>query len=211
MSPCSTLRPNVLKLMKRGRGLTFPESIEKMRATIPNVTLRSSFIVGFPGETEQDFEELCEFVKAAKFDWLGAFSYSDQDGAKAYALDEKVPVKEIERRRKKLMSIQKQISRKAKKSLVGREFDILIEGPSEESDLLWEGRTAMHAPEIDGKVFIADFGDHENVQPASSIAAKSRKRTNMTSLPAYCNDVFSALSGKSLSLKPGRTRPSEPK
>ena len=143
----------------------FLKSIEKMRATIPNVTLRSSFIVGFPGETEQDFEELCAFVKAAKFDWLGAFSYSDQDGAKAYALENKLSTREIERRRKKLMSIQKQISRKAKKSLVGLQFDILVEGPSEESDLLWEGRTAMHAPEIDGKVFIADFGDHENVEP----------------------------------------------
>jgi ribosomal protein S12 methylthiotransferase len=163
--PLQHASPNVLKLMKRGAGSDiFLKSIEKMRATIPNVTLRSSFIVGFPGETEQDFEELCQFVKAAKFDWLGAFSYSDQDGAKAYGLDEKVPVKEIERRRKKLMSIQKQISRKAKKALVGREFDILIEGPSEESDLLWEGRTAMHAPEIDGKVFVTDFGDHEDVQ-----------------------------------------------
>lgn len=157
---------NVLKRMQRGAGgEIFLKSIEKIRATIPNVTLRSSFIVGFPGETQQDFDELCEFIQAARFDWLGAFSYSDQDGAKAHALDEKLPVREIERRHKKLMSIQKQISRKAKKSLVGREFDILIEGPSEESDLLWEGRTEMHAPEIDGKVFINDFGDHENVQP----------------------------------------------
>ena len=157
---------NVLKLMKRGAHADiFLKSIEKMRKTIPNVTLRSSFIVGFPGETLQDFEELCEFVKAAKFDWLGAFGYSDQDGAKAFALEAKVPEKEIERRRKKLMSIQKQISKKAKKTLVGREFDIVIEGPSEESDLLWEGRTSMHAPEIDGKVYINDFGDHENVQP----------------------------------------------
>lgn len=164
--PLQHASPNVLKLMKRGAGADiFLKSIENMRATIPNVTLRSSFIVGFPGETEQDFEELCQFVKAAKFDWLGAFSYSDQDGAKAYALEDKLSTREIERRRKKLMSIQKQISRKAKKALVGREFDILVEGPSEESDLLWEGRTQMHAPEIDGKVFIADFGDHEDVKP----------------------------------------------
>ena len=164
--PLQHASPHVLKLMKRGAGADiFLKSIEKMRTTIPNVTLRSSFIVGFPGETEQDFEELCQFVKAARFDWLGAFSYSDQDGAKAYTLEHKLPGKEIERRRKKLMSIQKQISRRAKKSLVGRQFDILVEGPSEESDLLWEGRTEMHAPEIDGKVFIADFGDHENVRP----------------------------------------------
>ncbi|HWR17913.1 MAG TPA: 30S ribosomal protein S12 methylthiotransferase RimO [Terriglobales bacterium] len=157
---------NVLKLMKRGANADiFLNTIEKMRATIPNVTLRSSFIVGFPGETEQDFTDLCDFVKAARFDWLGAFSYSDQDGAKAFHLADKLPQREIERRRKKLMSIQKQISKKAKRALVGREFDILVEGPSGESELLWEGRTAMHAPEIDGKVYINDFGDHEDVQP----------------------------------------------
>ncbi len=171
--PLQHASPHVLKLMKRGAGADiFLKSIEKMRATIPGVTLRSSFIVGFPGETEEDFDELCQFVKAARFDWLGAFSYSDQDGAKAYALGQKVPEKEIERRRKKLMSIQKQISRKAKQALVGREFDILVEGPSEESDLLWEGRTEMHAPEIDGKVFIADFGDHEDVRPGQFYRCK---------------------------------------
>lgn len=157
---------NVLKRMKRGaNGDLFLKSIENMRRTIPNVTLRSSFIVGFPGETSQDFDELCDFVREARFDWLGAFSYSDQDGATAYALDAKVPEREIERRRRKLMSIQKQISRKAKKALIGTQHDILIEGPSAESDLLWEGRTAMHAPEIDGTVYITDFGDDENVQP----------------------------------------------
>ncbi|HVZ16603.1 MAG TPA: 30S ribosomal protein S12 methylthiotransferase RimO, partial [Terriglobales bacterium] len=164
--PLQHASPNVLKLMKRGAGSDiFLQSIEKMRATIPNLTLRSSFIVGFPGEAEKDFAELCDFVKAAKFDWLGAFAYSDQEGAKAHHLDHQLAPKEINTRAKKLMSIQKQISRKAKKSLVGRQFDILIEGPSSESDLLWEGRTEMHAPEIDGKVFINDFGDHEDIQP----------------------------------------------
>jgi ribosomal protein S12 methylthiotransferase len=164
--PLQHASPNVLKRMKRGASADiFLKSIEKMRATIPNVTLRSSFIVGFPGETEQDFEQLCEFVKAAQFDWLGAFSYSDQDGAGAYSMEAKVPGKEIERRRKKLMSIQKQISRKAKRALIGRQFEIVVEGPSEESELLWEGRTPMHAPEIDGKVYINDFGDYEDVLP----------------------------------------------
>src|SRR6201997_3516787 len=85
--PLQHASPNVLKLMKRGAGSDiFLRSIEKMRATVPNLTLRSSFIVGFPGETEQDFAELCDFVKAASFDWLGAFSYSDQEGAKAHQL-----------------------------------------------------------------------------------------------------------------------------
>ena len=164
--PLQHASPNVLKRMKRGAGSDiFLKSVEKMRATIPHLTLRSSFIVGFPGETEQDFSELCDFVRAARFDWLGAFSYSDQEGAHAHELDHQLSTKEIERRAKKLMSIQKQVSRKAKKALVGRQFDILVEGPSSESDLLWEGRTEMHAPEIDGKVFIADFGDHDDIQP----------------------------------------------
>ena len=156
---------NVLKRMKRGAHADiFLKSIGDMRSTIPDLTLRTSFIVGFPGETVEDFEGLCDFVRAAQFDWLGVFSYSDEEGAKAFALDEKVEPREIERRRRKLMSLQKQISRKRRKALVGREFDVILEGPSEETDLLWEGRTAMHAPEIDGKVYINDFAEHENVE-----------------------------------------------
>ena len=154
----------VLKRMKRGGSADlFLRSIEKMRRAIPGLALRTSFIVGFPGETERDFEQLCDFVRQAQFDWLGVFGYSDEEGAKAHAMDKKVPRPAIERRRRKLMSIQKQISRKKKKALVGREFDLLLTGPSEESDLLWEGRTQMHAPEIDGKVFVSDPGDNELV------------------------------------------------
>jgi ribosomal protein S12 methylthiotransferase len=94
---------------------------------------------------------------------MGTFAYSDQEGANAYALEKKVSPREIERRRKHLMGIQRQISKKKKKELVGREFDLLLEGSSEESDLLLEGRTAMHAPEIDGKVFVNDYP--EELQP----------------------------------------------
>jgi ribosomal protein S12 methylthiotransferase len=147
----------VLKRMKRGGGADiFLRTIEKMRKTIPGVTLRTSFIVGFPGESEKDFDDLCNFVKEAEFDWMGTFSYSDQEGAIAFSLDEKISSREIERRRKHLMQIQKQISRRTKKNLRGQEFDVVLEGPSEESDLLLEGRSAMHAPEIDGKLYIAD-------------------------------------------------------
>jgi ribosomal protein S12 methylthiotransferase len=96
---------------------------------------------------------------------MGAFSYSDQQGAGAYELENKLSPREIERRRKHLMSIQKQISKKKKKKLVGREFDLLLEGESEESDLLLEGRTAMHAPEIDGKVFVTDFPEDSAPEP----------------------------------------------
>jgi len=156
----------VLKRMKRGGNADiFLKSIEKMRRAIPNLTLRTSFIVGFPGETDEDFGELREFVKAAQFDWLGVFSYSDEEGSAAYHLDNKVPQRTIESRRRKLMQMQKQISRKNKRKLIGKQFDVLAMGPSEETELLWEGRAEMHAPEIDGKLFLNDFGDREVLEP----------------------------------------------
>ena len=164
--PLQHASASVLKRMKRGGGTdVFLRSIAKMRRTIPDLTLRTSFIVGFPGETEKEFDELCDFVREAQFDWMGAFAYSDQDGASAYALDEKLSPREIERRRKHLMGIQRQISKKKKKALVGREFDLLLEGESEETELLLEGRTPMHAPEIDGKVFVNDVPDDVTALP----------------------------------------------
>lgn len=155
----------VLKSMKRGANADiFLRSIAKMRTTIPNLTLRTSFIVGFPGETAEDFDALCDFVRAAEFDWLGVFSYSDEEGSPAHKLSGKVPPREIERRRKKLMQIQQRISRKKKQALVGLEFDLVVTGTSDETDLLWEGRTEMHAPEIDGKVLVNDFGPFDELQ-----------------------------------------------
>ncbi len=166
--PLQHASASVLKRMKRGGGAdVFLKSISKMRRTVPDLTLRTSFIVGFPGETEKEFEELCDFVREAQFDWMGAFSYSDQDGAAAYALEKKLSPREIERRRKHLMSIQRQISKKKKKALVGRKFDLLLEGESEETELLLEGRTPMHAPEIDGKVFINEFPEEIEPQPGN--------------------------------------------
>jgi ribosomal protein S12 methylthiotransferase len=160
----------VLKTMKRGASADiFLKSITKMRATIPNLTLRTSFIVGFPGETAEDFEALCEFVKAAEFDWLGVFSYSDEEGSPAHHLANKVAPREIERRRKKLMQMQQKISKRKKQELIGREFDLLVTGPSEETDLLWEGRSEMHAPEIDGKVLINDFGPYDELKPGQFV------------------------------------------
>jgi ribosomal protein S12 methylthiotransferase len=164
--PLQHASPSVLKRMKRGGGAdVFLRTIEKMRRTIPGLTLRSSFIVGFPGETEKEFEELCDFVKEAQFDWMGAFSYSDQEGAAAHSQEKKVPLKEIERRRKRLMQMQRQISKKRKKALIGREFDLVLEGTSDETELLLEGRTPMHAPDIDGKVFVSDFPEDTIPEP----------------------------------------------
>jgi ribosomal protein S12 methylthiotransferase len=162
--PLQHASASVLKSMKRGAGADiFLNSIARMRAAVPHLTLRTSFIVGFPGETADDFAKLCDFVRAAEFDWLGVFGYSDEAGARAFHLDDKVPPREIERRRKKLMQIQRDISRRKKSELVGREFDVLVTGPSEETELLWEGRAEMHAPEIDGKLFLNDFGPHEQL------------------------------------------------
>ena len=166
--PLQHASASVLKGMKRGAGGDiFLRLLEKARHTVPGITLRTSFIVGFPGETERDFDELCDFVRAAEFDWLGVFGYSDQDGAAARAMPDakKLSAAKIERRRRKLMAIQKQLSRRKKRALVGRQFDVLIEGPSEETELLWEGRTEMHAPEIDGKLFLNDLGLADTVRP----------------------------------------------
>ncbi|MBV8114593.1 MAG: 30S ribosomal protein S12 methylthiotransferase RimO [Silvibacterium sp.] len=154
----------VLKAMKRGANAEiFLKTLEKVRAAVPGIALRTSFIVGFPGETEEDFEALCDFVLAAKFDWLGVFGYSDEEGSRAFGLDEKVPARTIERRKRELMKIQQRISGKAKEAWIGHELDVLVEGESEETPLLWEGRSEFHAPEIDGKVYINDFGSFEEL------------------------------------------------
>jgi ribosomal protein S12 methylthiotransferase len=152
----------VLKRMKRGAHADiFLKLIEKIRATIPGVAIRTSMIVGFPGENERDFEELCGFVEAARFDRLGVFSYSDEETSHSYHLDGKVDARTIYNRKRKLMSLQRKISRVGNKRLIGREFPILVEGVSKETDLLWEGRLATQAPEIDGVCLINDFGGGE--------------------------------------------------
>jgi ribosomal protein S12 methylthiotransferase len=156
----------LLRRMKRGGSANiFLDSLARMRREIPGLALRTSFIVGFPGETAEDFDELCEFVRAAQFDWLGVFGYSDEEGAEAFHLGDKVPPRRIEARRRKLMQIQKQISRRRRKAMLGRELEVMLEGPSSETELLWEARSQMHAPEIDGKLFINDLGEHADASP----------------------------------------------
>ncbi|HTW62722.1 MAG TPA: hypothetical protein VMD55_13020, partial [Terracidiphilus sp.] len=143
-----------------GAGI-FLKTLEKVRAAVPGIALRTSFIVGFPGESLRDFEVLEEFIAEARFDWLGVFGYSHEEGSAAYALAAQIPKRTIEARKRRLMKLQQSISRTAKQSWVGREFALLAEGESEETPLLWEGRTQFHAPEIDGKVYINDLGEPE--------------------------------------------------
>ncbi len=173
--PLQHASASVLKTMKRGgNAAIFLDLITKARAIVPGIVIRTSFIVGFPGETEADFAELCAFVQAARIDWLGVFTYSDEEGAAAYGFadETKVSARTIQARRRKLMRLQQKISIKEKARWVGREIDLLVEGPSEETDLLWEGRTSLHAPEIDGKVFINDFGPHEALVPGTFYRAE---------------------------------------
>jgi ribosomal protein S12 methylthiotransferase len=150
----------VLKRMKRGaNGDIFLKLIERIRATIPGVGIRTSMIVGFPGETEEDFETLCQFVEAARFDRLGVFSYSDEDTSGSFHLDNKVDARTIYNRKRRLMSLQRKISRAKNRELVGRELPVLVEGPSADSELVWEARLATQAPDIDGVCYISDPGD----------------------------------------------------
>jgi ribosomal protein S12 methylthiotransferase len=156
--PLQHASAGVLKRMKRGAsGDVFLKLIERVRRTIPGVAIRTSFIVGFPGETEADFDELCEFVKAARFDNLGVFLYSDEDTSASFALDGKVNARTAKNRQRRLMAIQRRIARARNRAAVGSEVPVLVEGPSRETDLLWEARMATQAPEIDGVALINDL------------------------------------------------------
>jgi ribosomal protein S12 methylthiotransferase len=149
---------NVLARMKRGsHGDAFLKLLERIRATIPGVSLRTSFIAGFPGETEKDFEELCDFVRAANLDWMGVFEYSDVDNANSYGLDGKVDPETITDRRNRLMAIQKKISREKLRTWKGRTAAALVEGPSKDNPLVWEARLEGMAPDIDGKLYLTDI------------------------------------------------------
>ncbi len=171
--PLQHASPAVLKRMRRGGGPEiFLRTLEKARAAVPGLVLRTGFIVGFPGETEADFQTLKQFVREARFDWLGVFSYSDEEGARAFDYGEKVPRRTTEARRRSLMKLQQGVSRAAKQSWVGREMEVLVEGPSEETPLLWEGRSPLHAPEIDGKLYLNDFGDRDMLVPGSFVTCE---------------------------------------
>ncbi len=154
----------VLKRMRRGgSGEGFLKLIERIRRTIPGVAIRTSMIVGFPGESASDFDELCQFVEAAQFDRLGVFSYSDEETSRSYHLDGKVDARTIYNRRRRLMAIQRKISRVRNRRLRGREVPVLVEGLSQETDLLWQARMSTQAPEIDGVCLVNDV---EGAPPA---------------------------------------------
>jgi ribosomal protein S12 methylthiotransferase len=151
---------NVLKLMKRGGTRESLERlIARVRERVPGIVIRTTFITGFPGETEADFEELMEFVRICRFDNVGVFTYSDEEGTPAYDLPDKVDPKIAKQRRNRLMKEQARISKKLNRAKVGHTFPVLFEGLSQESDLLFQGRLPGQAQEIDGYILINDIPD----------------------------------------------------
>ena len=158
--PLQHASQNVLKLMKRGGNRKSLERlIERVRKRVPGIGVRTTFISGFPGETENDYEELLGFIKSVEFDRVGVFTYSDEEGTPAFDLPDKVPSRTAARRRNSLMKEQAKISRRKNKARVGEVVQVLFEGESKESELLWQGRMETQAPDIDGCVLINDVPD----------------------------------------------------
>jgi ribosomal protein S12 methylthiotransferase len=158
--PLQHASDRLLRSMRRGRDSAFLIALlAKLRARIPGLTFRTSLIAGLPGETEQDFELLKEFVRTQRFERMGCFQYSDEEGTAAYDFADKVPQKVIERRWREVMAIQKRINREQNRALIGKRLEVLVEGPSPESEHLLVGRHEGQAPDIDGVVYINDgFG-----------------------------------------------------
>jgi len=155
--PLQHVSRNVLGPMRRGGdAAAYLEMFARMRDKVPDIALRTTFIVGFPTEGEEEFGGLCEFVREAQFDNLGAFTYSPEPGSGSEALGDPIPAGEKERRRDFLLSLQKPISRARLKLLRGRTVEAIVEGPSDETEHLLEGRLRSQAPEIDGKLLIND-------------------------------------------------------
>jgi len=155
--PLQHASQNVLKLMKRGGNRASLERlIERVRDRVHGIAVRTTFITGFPGETEEDFAELLTFVRNVEFDRVGVFTYSDEEGTLAYDLPNKVEPKIAKKRRDRLMKEQAKIAKRKHKAMVGNQVRVMFEGESNESELLWQGRMETQAPDIDGCVLIND-------------------------------------------------------
>lgn len=152
--PLQHSSPRVLEKMGRGRDMNPAELIRRLRVKIPGLTLRTTLMVGYPGETESDFDHLLDFVKKTRFDHLGVFKFSPEDGTLAAKSPDQIPRKIKENRRRKIMTLQKRISRELNQEKVGRHLQVIIEGPHPETDLLLVGRTMAQAPEVDGLIII---------------------------------------------------------
>jgi ribosomal protein S12 methylthiotransferase len=171
--PLQHIDDGVLKIMRRGYvGKTPRELVRRIRERIPGVTLRTTFIVGHPGETEDAFARLLDFVGESEFDRVGVFTYSKEEGTPSAALDDEPPASVAEKRRRALMRLQRTISKRRTKALVGRELEVLVDGASDESEYLHEGRHEGQAPEVDGKVFLALDDGVAALRPGDLVRAR---------------------------------------
>ncbi|NBW99797.1 30S ribosomal protein S12 methylthiotransferase RimO, partial [bacterium] len=154
-TPVQHINDRMLKLMNRKvKGEQIRERLSKLRQRIPQVAIRSTVIVGYPGETEEEFEQLVQFVKEVRFDHLGVFAYSHEENTASYYLPQQLPDEIKNSRRDRLMKVQMEISKEALKQKLGAVVPVLVEGISEESEFLLKGRHAGQAPDIDGYVLI---------------------------------------------------------
>lgn len=157
---------NMLKLMKRGGNRESLEKlIQRVRDKVPGIAIRTTFIVGFPGEGEDDFSELLAFVKNCEFDNVGVFTYSDEEGTPAFELPGKIDKRTMNKRRNLLMKEQAKISKQKNKARIGKTFRAIFEGLSQESDLLFQGRLEGQVQEIDGYILINDMPEGLDPQP----------------------------------------------
>lgn len=155
--PLQHVNESLLQSMRRGGHRDrFKKMVEMIRSEIPEAALRTTFIVGYPGETDSYFRQLCDFVEEIQFDHLGVFTYSDEEDTRAFELRDKVPGEIAEQRRDELMSLQRRIAANKNAQRVGQSVRVLVEGNSEETDLLLQGRLETQAPGIDGVVLIND-------------------------------------------------------
>lgn len=155
--PLQHISDRLLRSMRRGKGgEATKELLRKLRAEIPNLTLRTTFITGLPGETEEDFAELMGLVEEIQFERMGVFTYSQEEDTPAASMRDQVPHEIAERRRRELMALQQELSAEQQQAFLGREVEVLVEGVSEETELLLQGRHAGQAPDIDGYTYITD-------------------------------------------------------
>ncbi len=164
----------MLKRMRRGHGRDRQKRVvERLRRDVPGLTFRTAFIVGHPGETQEDYDELTAFVSWARFEHAVVFKYSDEETCAAHAMDAKVPALVAANRATKLMALQRKIAREKNRALVGRELDVLVDGPSEEHEFVMTGRHAGQAPEIDGSVYLSEGQAHPGEMRRVRIAQSS--------------------------------------
>jgi ribosomal protein S12 methylthiotransferase len=162
----------VLKRMKRpGTRASYEKLLDRIRTRVPGVTLRTTVIVGYPGETAEDFAALQDFVKRVEFDHLGVFTYSHEEGTSAHAFEDDVPAATKERRRSSLMALQKKIVARTHRGRVGERVRVLVDGPSTEHELVLRARTAGQAPDIDPLVYLTDC-DPSEMTPGQFLEAE---------------------------------------